>query len=442
MDKRTFMKRMTLAGLNLPFLAPFAGPAASAPTDPRPATLTDLRELISRYSETSPAALAEDEEFWSGVRAQYSLKPDYANLENGYYNIQPTPVLEAYMHHVKEINYEGAWYMRTVQFERKKAVAARLAALGGCGADELVITRNTTESLDMIIAGYPWKPGDEAIVAEQDYPAMLAMFAQVEKRHGITVKRISVPNHPASDADLVNVYEQAITPRTRLLMVCHMINITGQILPVRKIADMAHAHGVEVMIDAAHTYAHIRHTIPGLGGDYYAASLHKWLSAPLGAGILYVKKERQEKIWPLFAEADASAQGMARLNHTGTLPVHTDLAIGDALDYYATLGAERKEARLRYIQQYWTSKVRDVPNIIVNTPADPARSCAIANVGLKNWAPGDMATRLLQQYRIYTVAIDYPAANVRGCRVTPNVYTLTAELDRLVAALREMAETS
>ena len=430
MNKRTFMKRMTLAGLGLPFAQ--AG-------DPRPATLSDLQQLINRYGETPPSTLAQNEEFWTGIRTQYRLKPDYANLENGYYNIQPTPILEAFMRHVKEVNYEGAYYMRTVQFERKKAIAARLAALGGCDAEDLVITRNTTESLDMIIAGYPWKPGDEAIVAEQDYPAMLAMFGQVEKRHGITVKRVSVPNHPASDADVIAVYEQAITPRTRLMMVCHMINITGQILPVRKICDMAHSHGVEVMIDAAHTYAHIRHTIPELGGDYYAASLHKWLSAPLGAGILYVKKERQNKIWPLFAEPDGSAQGMARLNHTGTLPVHTDLAIGDALDYYTTLGAQRKEERLGYLQQYWTSKVRDIPNIIVNTPADPARSCAIANVGIGSMAPADMAARLLQQYRIYTVAIDYPAANVRGCRITPNVFTLTSELDRLVEALHEMA---
>jgi len=196
------------------------------------------------------------------------------------------------------------------------------------------------------------------------------------------------------------------------------------------------------MIDAAHTYAHVRHTIPELGGDYYGASLHKWLSTPLGAGILYVKKEHTGKIWPLFAEPDNAAAGIARLNHTGTLPVHTDLAIGDALDFYTILGAERKETRLRYLQQYWTSKVRNVPNIIVNTPADPSRSCAIANVGIKDVAPADMATHLLQQYKIYTVAIDYPAADVRGCRITPNIYTLTSELDKLVTALREMAAHS
>jgi selenocysteine lyase/cysteine desulfurase len=268
---------------------------------------------------------------------------------------------------------------------------------------------------------------------------MLQMFKQVERRQGIVRKIISVPNHPASDEEVVAVYAKAITPRTKLLMVSHMINITGQILPVKKICDMAHAHGVAVMVDGAHTFAQIRHSVPELNCDYYGASLHKWLSTPLGAGILYVRKGMADKIWPLLAEPDESTMGIARLNHTGTIPVHTDLAIGDALDFYATLGPDRKEERLRYLQQYWTSKVRNIPNVIVNTPADPARSCAIANVGIKGMKPAGLAARLLTQYKIYTVAIDSPAANVQGVRVTPNIFTLPEELDKLVAALKEMS---
>jgi selenocysteine lyase/cysteine desulfurase len=329
--------------------------------------------------------------------------------------------------------------MRTVQFDNKKKMVTRLAGLAGCSPDELIITRNTTESLDMIIAGYPWQKGDEAIMAEQDYGAMLRMFGQVERRHGVVPKVVSIPNHPASDEELVELYRKAITPRTRLLMVCHMVNITGQILPVQKICDMAHEKGVEVMVDGAHSFAHIRHTIPGLHCDYYGASLHKWLSVPLGAGILYVKKEHTEKIWPLLAEPDGSATGISLLNHTGTLPVHTDLAIGDAIDYYNTLGPEKKEARLRYLQQYWTSKVRELPRVVVNTPVDPARSCGIANVGIRGIKPADLAERLLREYKIYTVAIDYPAAGVQGCRITPNVFTLPGELDVLVRALKELS---
>jgi len=421
MNKRTFLKSAALAGTSLPF------------------TLSALAERLARFSDLPATTLATDDNFWLAIRGGYRLKPDYINLENGYYNIQPGEILDAFIGHVKEVNYEGAYYMRTVQFDRKKAIAARLAALAQCAPDELIITRNTTESLDMIIAGYPWKAGDEAIMAEQDYGAMLQMFKQVERRHGVVRKVVSVPNHPANDEEVVAVYAKAITPKTKLLMISHMINITGQILPVRKICDMAHAQGVEVMVDGAHTYAQIRHSVPDLGCDYYGASLHKWLSTPLGAGILYVRKGMSDKIWPLLAEPDDSTTGIARLNHTGTLPVHTDLAIGDALDYYQSLGPDRKETRLRYLQQYWTTKVRDIPNVIVNTPADPARSCAIANVGIRGIAPAELATRLLTQYKIYTVAIDSPVANVQGVRVTPNIFTLTSELDELVRALQKMA---
>jgi selenocysteine lyase/cysteine desulfurase len=425
MNKRSFLKGLAIAGAGLPLAA------AGHP-------LIAMGEWINSHAETPASTLAADEEFWTAIRGGYKLKPDYINLENGYYNILPEQILEAYLKHVREINYEGAHYMRTVQADNKKAVAVRLADLAGCSQEELVITRNTTESLDMIIGGYPWKAGDEAIMALQDYGAMLQMFRQVERRHGIVCKTIFIPNHPKSDDELVDLYAQAITPKTRLLMVCHMVNITGQIMPVRKICDMAHARGVEVMVDGAHSFAHIQSTIPSLDCDYYGASLHKWLSVPLGAGILYVKKEKTAKIWPLLAEAE-SVQGIARLNHTGTIPVHTDLAINDAIDFYNTLGHDRKETRLRYLQQYWTTKVRNNPNIRVNTPADPARSCAIANVGIKGMPPAEMAQKLLEKYKIYTVAIDNPAADVQGCRITPNIFTLPAELDVLVSVLKEMA---
>jgi selenocysteine lyase/cysteine desulfurase len=455
MNKRTFLKQMTLAGLAAPLSnSLLAAPLTSwaARFDQSPGSLQSPEALQSPGSLQSPETLAQTEDFWSGIRSGYHLKPDYINLENGYYCIQPDAILEAFTRHVREVNLQGAYYMRTVQFDNKKAQAARLAALAGCDPADLIITRNTTESLDLIIGGYPWQRGDEAIMARQDYGAMLRMFGQAEKRHGIALRILSVPNHPSSDEEIVSLYESAITPKTRLLMVSHMINITGQILPVRKICDMAHAHGVEVMVDGAHSFAHIVHTIPDLDCDYYGASLHKWLSVPLGAGILYVKPGhadklpghadkqpgRAEKIWPLLAEPDDNATGLARLNHTGTHPVHTDLAIGDAIDYYNALGAERKEARLRYLQQYWTSKVRDLPGVIVNTPADPARACGIANVGIKGMKPADLADRLLRQYKIYTVAIDSPAANVQGCRITPNLYTMPEELDTLVSALKAL----
>ena len=393
-----------------------------------------LEDWLVKYKDEPSWKLASDETFWEGIRNGYRLKPDYINLENGYYCFMPRETLENFINHVREVNYQGSYYMRTVQFENKKKVAAKLAEVVGCPANELIITRNTTESLDMVIGGLDWKPGDEAVMAEQDYGAMLEMFKQVSKRFGVVNKIVSVPLHPASDEEIVDLYASAITEKTRLLMVCHIINITGQILPIRKICDMAHSKGVQVMVDGAHAVAHFRFSMPDLHCDYYGSSLHKWLSTPLGAGLLWVKKENIGKVWPLLAEGDRSMDDIARLNHIGTHPAATDLAISDAIDFYRMIGPERKEERLRYLQTYWTSKVRGLPNVILNTPADPARSCGIANVGIKGMKPADLADILMKKYKIFTVPID--GAGVHGCRITPNIYTTPQELGVLVGALK------
>jgi selenocysteine lyase/cysteine desulfurase len=208
---------------------------------------------------------------------------------------------------------------------------------------------------------------------------------------------------------------------------------------VRKVADMAHGRGVEVMVDGAHAFAHFDFRIPDLGADYYGASLHKWLGAPLGAGILYVRRDRIEKLWPVYGDEAVLLTSIDKLNHTGTHPCHTDLGIEHAIAFHEMIGAARKEARLRWLQQYWTSKVRGKPRILVNTPADPARSCAIANVGIDGMAPGDLANLLFEKYHVYTVAINRPQAGVVGVRVTPHLFTTTAELDALVKALTELA---
>lgn len=396
-----------------------------------------LDRWLKNYNSLSPATLAGEEEFWLGIRKGYRLKPDYINLENGYYCFMPQETLENFIDHIREVNYQGSYYMRTVQFDNKRKVAARLAALTGCSADEVAVTRNTTESLDMIIGGLDWKPGDEAVMAEQDYGSMLNMFRQVSQRFGTVNKFVNVPNHPKNDEEIVELYEKAITSRTRLLMVSHMVNITGHILPIRKIADMAKRKGVLVMVDGAHCIGHFKFSIQDLNCDFYGASLHKWLSVPLGAGFLYVRKEQIGKVWPLLSAGEKNLDDITRLNQTGTHPCPTDLTILDAIDYYEKIGVDRKEARLRYLQNYWSGQLRGVKNIIINTPDDPTRSCGIANVGVSTIKPTELADLLMKKYRIYTVAID--GAGVHGLRITPNVYTTTEELDVLIRALKEIA---
>lgn len=418
MEKRQFLKYLGGASMAVPFL-PIAAHGQNK-------------------SKELPYPHPEEDGFWERIRQDFKLKPDYINLENGYYCITPTPVLNKLWDHTQMVNYEGSYYMRTVQWENKEQVANKLASFVGCEPDTLVITRNTTESLDLIIGGFPWKEGDEAIFAHQDYGAMRDHFDLIQDRYGVVCKVISVPNHPESDEEIVALYESQITPRTKLLMVCHMINITGHILPIRKICDMAHKHGVEVMVDGAHAVGHIDVNISELNCNYYGSSLHKWLNAPLGVGLLHVAKKNISKIWPLLAERGREPQDILRLNHTGTNPVQIYLAINEALDYLQKIGIHRKEKRLRYLQRYWSGQLRNVPNIIVNTPVEEHRSCGIANVGISQMKPTDLAETLLKEFKIWTVAID--EKNVVGCRITPNIYTTTKELDVFVEAMKTLAK--
>jgi selenocysteine lyase/cysteine desulfurase len=415
MNKRSFMKSLALLGISTGSV--FSSKAKAAPS---------LNEIDF-----------DSDDIWSQIRAGYKLKPDYINLENGYYCFLPQETLEKYIDHIREINYQGSFYMRGVQFQNKAKSAAKLAEFVGASPEEVVLTRNTTESLDLIISGYPWKAGDEALVSNQDYGSMLTMFDMAAKRWGIKVNRIDIPMHPENDEEVVSAYEKAITPRTRLMMVPHIVNITGHILPVRKIADMAHSHGVEIMLDGAHAIGQFEFKISELDCDYYGSSLHKWLSVPIGAGLLFVKKDRISQIEPLLAPFDMNLKSIAYLNHIGTHPAATDLAVLNAIEFHNKIGGKRKEDRLRYIQHYWSDQVRDLPGVVVNTPKELQRSCGIGNVGLEKTNPGDMGTILMEKYKIFTAPID--GAGVKGCRISPNVYTSENELDKLVAAIKEMS---
>ena len=380
-----------------------------------------------------------DDDFWKLVRSQYDLHPDFINLESGYYNIIPKPTLKKQIEHIKRVNLEGSFYMRKSRFKDKSTITSELANFVGCNSKNLVITRNTTESLDLIISGFPWKSGDEAIYAYQDYGAMQDMFEQIGKRHGVVLKKVSVPNHPKNDMELISLYESQITNKTRLIMISHMVNITGQILPVKKICDMAHSYGVEVLVDGAHCVGHFNFKIDNLNCDYYGSSLHKWLATPLGAGLLYVKNKHIPKIWPLIADHEKDPNKIQRLSHTGTHPVSTDLTIIDAIEYLNSIGINKKESRLRFLKTYWQNALKYESNIVINTPFDPQRSCGIGNVGLKNMKPETLANRLYKEFGIFTVAIDY--ANVKGCRITPNIFTNENELDTFIDAMKSLARS-
>lgn len=382
-----------------------------------------------------PAGNAED--FWEQIRQMYQLSDERINLENGYYNILPTPVLDAHIGNIQYLNLNGSYYMRTdMEADREKA-RLLMAAFLNCPADELIITRNTTESLDTIISGKDWRQGDECLFSIYEYGAMSDMLMQQSRRTGMICRTIDLPLHKLSDDEIVEAYTRAVTPSTRMILVSHMINITGQIMPVKRICEAVASKGVEVLVDGAHAVGQFRFSLKDLGCDYYGSSLHKWLSVPLGAGILWVKKEKIKNIWPLYGQSQYPEDDIRKLNHTGTGPVHVLNTIEASLKFYHSIGAERKEERLRYLQQYWTQKVQGLKNIEMFTPAEPERVCAIACAGIQGVSPHDLAKRLLNEYGIWTVAINHH--HVQGCRITPNIFNNEAELDRLAEALRAIS---
>jgi len=412
-----------------------AAAGAAAPVF-APRVLDALERRIEAFGNPPPAAAAGDEDYWAEIRRIFPVPADYINLENGYSSPQPGPTWDAFLEHEAAINRGLSFYMRRKKAADLVAVKQRLAALAGCPADEIVITRNTTESLGTVIHGVDLAPGEEAVMCDQDYGSMLEQFRQQARRRGTRCVEIAIPLHPRSDDEVVDTYARAITPRTRLLLVSHMVNITGQVLPVRKIADMAHARGVSVIVDAAHSFAHLEFAVPDLDGDYLGASLHKWLCTPLGAGLLHVKKDKIHTVWPLLGETTVPEDDIRKFERIGTHPSWAVLAIADAIRFHEMIGGERKEARLRYLREYWTDRVRDMPGVYLNTP-DGARACGIGNLGITGRPPAALADALFDRFGIYTVAID--TVPVKGVRVTPHLYTTTAELDALVRAIGELA---
>lgn len=396
-----------------------------------------LQDAAKNIAHLSPEEAATAEDFWYLIQKAYRQSPHFINLENGYFSPQPLEVMQAQADNIKMINEIPSFYMRRRQFEEKAGVKKQLADLAGCSPEEIVVTRNTTESLDTIIAGIDFAPGDEAIMCDQDYGSMLEAFEQQARRRGLVNRFIELPLHPTSDEEIVSRYESAITGKTKIILVTHLINISGQVLPVRKIADMAHKHGVEVLCDGAHSFAQLDFKIPDLHCDYYGASLHKWLCCPLGAGILYVKKDKISGVWPLFGDTTWPADDIRKFEHIGTHPVSTNLTISNAIKFHQSIGAARKEARLKYLQSYWTSQVRNVPGIILNTPEASQRHGAIANVAVEGLSPNELADQLYNRFNIFTVAINNPS--VKGVRITPHLYTRLEDLDTLVKGLKTLA---
>jgi selenocysteine lyase/cysteine desulfurase len=334
-------------------------------------------------------------------------------------------------------NEAPSYFMWRILDQGREPLRRNLARVAGSSPEEIAINRNSSEGLETVIFGLQLKPGDEVVAAKQDYPNMINAYKQREIREGIKIVWINLELPSEDENYLVSQYVNAFTSKTKVVHITHIINWNGQILPVRKIAEEAHRRGIEVVVDGAHSFGHFEFKIPDLDADYFATSLHKWMYAPIGSGMMYVRKEKIKNIYPLFAMGDPKSEDIRKFEALGTRPFFIEQAIGKALEFYDMIGSERKEKRLHYLKNYWMEKVKNVPKVKLNTSLDPKWGCAIGNVGIEGRKPGELDSFLFDKYKIHTVGIEWE--NIHGVRITPNVYTTLDNLDLLVEGITKFA---
>jgi selenocysteine lyase/cysteine desulfurase len=399
-------------------------------------SLSRARAAAASVDTRRPEDVARDEDFWREIQQAFTIDRNIINLNNG--GVCPSPrVVQDAMHRELEFsNMAPAYTMWQVLEPEIENVRTRLAASFGCDREELAITRNASEALEIVQLGLDLKPGDEVLSTDQDYPRMITSWQQRERRDSIKLNLISFPTPPPSLEDLYQRFERAITPRTRVIHFCHITNLTGQIFPVKRICQMARSRGIEAIVDGAHAYAQFPFKHEDLDCDYYGTSLHKWLLAPHGTGFLYVRKSKIEKIWPMMA-APASMNGNIRkFEEIGTHPAANHNAIAEALTFHEAMGPDRKAARLRYLRSLWTERLSRFPNVTIRTSSDPAQSCGVVLVSVEGKKAPALADELWKQHRILVVPIVHK--DFEGLRVTPNVYTTAPEIGFFAEAMERM----
>lgn len=395
------------------------------------------RALASTAGNSRPAEeLARDEDFWRDIQSAFTLDRSIINLNNGGVSPSPRVVQDAMRRYLEYSNVAPSRTMWGVLEPEVEIVRQRLAADFGCDPEEIAITRNASEALENVQLGLNLKAGDEVITTDQDYPRMITTWRQRERRDGIVLKTIPFPTPAPSLDDLAARFEQAITPRTRVIHFCHITNLTGQIFPVQRICQMARSRGIEAIVDGAHAYAQFPFKHADLDCDYYGTSLHKWLLAPHGTGFLYVRKSKIPNIWPLMAAPPEMSANIRKFEEIGTHPAANHNAISDALEFHTAIGVERKAARLRYLRSLWTERLTRHSRLTSPTSNDPRMSCGIGLLSVEGKDPYPLADQLWDKYRIITIAITHP--QFKGLRVTPNIYTTVSEIDTFCTAIERL----
>ena len=400
--------------------------------------LGDLEAATSRVAMLSPAALARDEDFWFEIQQAFSVTRGIINLNNGGVSPSPRLVTEALIRYQWQQEDATAYTMWQILEPQVETIRSGLAELFGCDREEIAVTRNASESLEILLMGMNLKSGDEILTTTQDYPRMLTTLRQRELREGLVLKLVKVPIPPKDLNEITAAFARGITKRTRVILISHMINITGQITPVQAVCELARSKGIEVIVDGAHSFAQFEFKQANLACDYFGTSLHKWLFAPKGTGLLYVKRDKIETIWPLMAAEKKQATDIRKFEEIGTHSAAPRLAIGEALLFHNGIGGDRKEARLRYLSRYWMNQLKSLPNVRFNTSFEDDQSCAIGNVQIEGIDPVAVANYLMSKHKIFTVGIVHD--EFKGIRITPNVYTTLGELDRFCEVMETIVK--
>ena len=381
--------------------------------------------------------VARDEDFWMNIRHAFTVDRNMVNLNNGGVSPSPKIVMDTEVRYLEVENLSPSYYMWNVLDPGIETVRRRLARMFGCDPEEIAITRNASEGLEIVQQGMELRRGDEVLTTNQDYPRMITTWQQRERRDGIVLKQLKFPVPPPSMDYLVKLFEDAITPRTKVIHICHMTNRTGQIFPVRKICELGRAHSIEVIVDGAHAFAQFPFQQADLECDYYGTSLHKWVLAPIGTGMLYVKRSKIEKIWPLMAAPPEMNSNIRKFEEIGTHPASQRNAITEALNFHDSIGGERKAERFRYLRKRWSNPLRDLPGVKILNSEDPEQSCAIGFVSVEGFDAPKLQNYLWSKHRIWTVAIVTPD-EYQGLRITPNVYTTLEEIDTFAEVMTKV----
>ena len=385
-----------------------------------------------------PASETNDD-YWATIQEAYTAsKSDVIILNNGGVSPSPLVVQEALETYNRQAAQGPSYYMWRIMDKGRVPLRQRLAAMGGCDPEEIAINRNATEALNTVIFGLPLQKGDEVIGMKYDYPNMMNAWRQRQLRDGIVYKQLSFDFPIENDAQIVKAYEDAITPQTKIIHVTHVVNWVGQIMPVKKISQMAHKKGIEVIVDGAHSFGLLDFKISDLECDYFGTSLHKFLSAPVGSGMMWVKKDKIAKIWPLVCNHEPTSGDIRKFETLGTRSFCIEQAIGEAINFQEGIGTKRKQERIHYLKKYWAEKAQQIPGVKIHTSLKPEYSCAIAGVSVDGLKPGELDSKFFNDFKIHTTPVSYEG--VHCVRVTPHVYTKISDLDKLVGALEKISK--